>query len=181
LHSRSYLQSGNCGTTDWKLTLTSSAVAASEQAGLSGMGFDFAAALSGSSSQTVSSGQAASFTLVLTTMSGSSGTFTFACGTLPANAACSFNPASETVVAGAPGNVTVEVMTGGTAASAHNAGLSRWGLAPAVAGLILLPLAWRRRQRILMWLLCLGSWREACRVVRVREEVRAELPQAGKD
>src|ERR1035438_1707762 len=68
LHSRSYLQSGNCGTTDLNLTLTCSAVAASEQAGLSGMGFDFAAALSGSSSQTVSSGQAASFTLVLTTM-----------------------------------------------------------------------------------------------------------------
>ncbi len=132
------------------LTITSSAMAVPAQAGLSGMGFDFAAALSGSSSQTISNGQTASFTLVLTTMSGSSGTFTFACGTLPAHAACSFNPASETVIASSPGNVTVEVMTGGTATSAHNAGRSRWSLAPAVAGLVLLPLAWRRRRKILM-------------------------------
>ena len=141
---------GTAGQQTGNLTLTSSAVGTGAQASLSGMGFDFAAVLSGSSSQTVSSGQTASFALVLTPMSGSSGTFTFACGALPAHAACSFNPASETVVASSPGNVAVEVMTGGAATSAHDAGLSRWGLAPAVAGWFLLPLAWRRRRKILM-------------------------------
>jgi hypothetical protein len=141
---------GTAGQQTGNLTLTSSAMATPAQAGLSGMGFDFTSALSGSSSQTVSSGQTAPFTFVLTTMSGSSGTFTFACGTLPANAACSFNPASEMVVASSPGSVTVEVATGGTATSAHNAGPSSWCLAPAFAGLILLPLAWRRRRKILM-------------------------------
>jgi len=48
------------------------------------------------------------------------------------------------------GTGVIEVMTGGTATSAHSAGLSRWGLAPAVAGLILLPLAWRRRKILMM-------------------------------
>jgi hypothetical protein len=146
---------GTAGQQTGNLTLTSSAMATGAQAGLSGMGFDFTVALSGSSSQTVSSGQTASFTLVLTTMGGSSGMFTFACGTLPANAVCTFNPASETVAASAPGNVAVQVTTGGSASSAHSAGLtgsrmSGWGAAPVVAGLVLLPLAWRRRRKILM-------------------------------
>jgi hypothetical protein len=145
---------GTAGQQTGNLTWTSSALAIGAQAGLSGMGFDFTVALSGSSRQTVSSGQTASFTLVLTTMGGSSGTFTFACGTLPANAVCAFNPASETVAASASGNVAVQVTTGGSANSAHSAGLtgsrmSGWGAAPAVAGLALLPLAWRRKRKIL--------------------------------
>jgi hypothetical protein len=119
------------------------------QAGLSGMGFDFAATVSGSSSQTVSSGQTASFTLVLKTLSGSSGIFAFSCGSLPANAACSFNPAGETVAASAPGNVAVQVATGG-AASARNAGISGWGIGTMLAGVVLLPLAWRRNGKFLV-------------------------------
>jgi hypothetical protein len=43
---------------------------------------------------------------------------------LPANAVCTFNPASETVAASAPGNVAVQVTTGGSASSAHSAGLT---------------------------------------------------------
>jgi len=143
---------GTAGQQTGNLTFTSSALATGAQAGLLGMGFDFAVALSGPSSQTVSNGQTASFTLVLTTMGGSSGTFTFACGTLPANAVCTFNPASETVTGNAPGNVAVQVTTGGSANSARNADsrIAGWGAAPAVAGLVLLPLAWRRRRKILM-------------------------------
>jgi hypothetical protein len=141
---------GSAGEQIGNLTITSSGMAAPAQAGLSGMGFDFTATLSGSSNQTVSSGRTASFTLVLATMGGSSGTLTFGCGSLPTNAVCSFNPASETVAAGAPGNVTVEVMTGGAVPSAHKTALSRWGLAPAIAGVILLPFAWRRRRKFLV-------------------------------
>jgi hypothetical protein len=141
---------GTAGQQTGNLTLTSSSLATGAQAGLSGMGFDFTVALSGASSQTVSSGQTASFTLVLTTLGGSSGTFTFACGTLPANAVCAFNPVSETVTGNAPGNVAVQVTTGGSGNSARNAGsrMPPWGAAPAFAGLVLLPLAWRRRRRI---------------------------------
>ena len=52
---------------------------------LSGMGADFTVALSGESSQTlVSSGQTARYTMILSPLSGSSGTFTFQCATSPA-------------------------------------------------------------------------------------------------
>ena len=73
----------------------SSSLAAAVLIPLSGMGFDFSVSSTGQSSQTVSSGQTANFTIKLATMSGSSGTFTFACSSLPANSACTFNPASE--------------------------------------------------------------------------------------
>jgi len=141
---------GAAGQQTGNLTWTSGAMATGAQAGLSGMGFDFTVTLLGASSQTVSSGQTASFTLVLTTLGGSSGTFTFACGTLPANAVCAFNPVSETVTGNAPGNVAVQVTTGGSGNSARNAGsrMPPWGAAPAIAGMALLPLAWRRRRRI---------------------------------
>jgi hypothetical protein len=43
---------------------------------------------------------------------GSGGTFAFSCGTLPTNALCLFNPASQTLNAGVQGNVLVEISTG---------------------------------------------------------------------
>ena len=61
------------------------------------------------------------FTINLATMSGSSGTFTFACSSLPANSACTFNPASESVSANATGSVTVQIATGLSSTSAQNA------------------------------------------------------------
>jgi len=136
------------------LTVASSALAASVQAPLSGMGFDFTAALSGQSSQTVASGQTANYTIDLSPLNGSAGTFTFQCGSLPAHAVCVFNPASDTVAASASGSVTVQVTTGPTQA----AGIERtagWGFAPALCGLVLLPLAWRRRRGLLLMLAAL--------------------------
>ena len=62
------------------------------QAPLSGMGTDFTASLSGASSQTVASGQTASYALVLTPMSGSPGTFTFACGFVACERSVQFQP-----------------------------------------------------------------------------------------
>ena len=124
------------------LTVASSMLASNVQAPLSGMGTDFTVSLSGSSSQTVASGQTASYALVLTPMSGSSATFTFQCGSLPANAACVFNPASETVAANSTGSVTVRVATGHSGSSARSSGLAGWGAAPLACGLLLLPFAW---------------------------------------
>ena len=133
-------QSGN-------LAISSSALAASLQAPLSGMGFDFSASVAGSTSQTVSSGQTARYTLTLSPINGSSGTFAFQCGTLPAGAACAFNPASETLAPNTTGSVTIQVATGQAAATAVP-GPSigpRWRVVPVALGLIALPLAWRRR------------------------------------
>ena len=143
----------SAGQQTGNLTVASSALATSAQAALSGMGFDFTAALSGQPSQTVASGQTASFTVDIAPMNGSAGTFTFSCGSMPANAACIFNPVSDTVAAGTSGSVTVQVATG----QSQTAGIERragWGFVPALCGLVLLPLAWRRR-RLLMVLAAL--------------------------
>ena len=84
------------GVASGALTVSSSAVATPATVALSGTGFDFTVAFTGPSSQTVTSGQQANYTLVITP-AGSSGTFSFACGTLPSNALCLFNPTSETL------------------------------------------------------------------------------------
>ena len=135
------------------MTTGSLAIAATGMPGqaveLTGMGFDFTIAVSGANSQTVSSGQDASYTLVLTTLSGSQGTFSMNCNTLPANASCAFSPGSPTVGSGATGNVTVKISTGTLVAS--NKG-ERGGLpiAPLICGLALLSLGGRRRRRALL-------------------------------
>jgi hypothetical protein len=125
-------------------------------------------AITGSASQTVASGQQATFTLVISPV-GSGATFVLSCGTLPANALCLFSPASETLNAGTQGNVAVEFSTGnGTTARLVRPGndkpdlvraktakfrLDRFGFRSALTlacGLLLFPLASRRRRRMLL-------------------------------
>src|SRR6185437_14302593 len=67
----------SAGQQTGNLTVTSAALPASIQVPLSGTGFDFSLQMNGPASKTISSGQAATFTLVVATMSGSAGTFTF--------------------------------------------------------------------------------------------------------
>jgi hypothetical protein len=117
---------------------------------LSGVGIDFTLTVSGSSSQTVSAGQTASYALVITPLNGSQGTFTFVCGTLPANAVCTFNPTTETLASGVIGNVTVEISTGKVGTLVRPGNPLEWRLLPLVCGLLLLPLGWRRRRKALM-------------------------------
>jgi hypothetical protein len=119
---------------------------------MSGMGFDFTLAASGSTTQAVASGQTANYLFVITPMEGAQGAFTFQCGTLPANALCLFSPASETVNAGATGNVTVQISTGQSGSSARSAAPFSWGAVPIACGLILLPLAFKRRRWNALWL-----------------------------
>jgi len=142
----------SAGQQTGNLTVASAALPASVQVPLSGTGFDFSLQLNGSASKTISSGQAASFTLGIATMSGSAGTFTFSCGTLPANSSCTFNPFSESVAANATGSVMATIATGGTSStSARNAApaprppFSRGYL--VAMGLLMLPLAFSRRRR----------------------------------
>jgi hypothetical protein len=139
----------SAGQQTGNLTISSSSLAQAVLVPLSGMGFDFSVSSTGQSSQTVSSGQTAIFTINLATMSGSSGTFTFACGSLPANSACSFNPASEAISASATGSATVQVATGRSSTSAQNADHSARAsrLLLAACGLLLLPFTFRRRCR----------------------------------
>jgi hypothetical protein len=145
---------GTAGPQTGTLTIAGGALPVPEQVALSGMGFDFAAAVSGSASQTISNGQTASFTLAITPGGGSSGTFTFACGSLPASLACAFNPASEAVAANGTGNVMVQLVTGHSARLAEPPRGHGWGAAGLLCGLILLPAALVRRRRI-FWLAAL--------------------------
>ncbi len=116
---------------------------------LQGMGFDFTIAVSGVSSQTVSSGLTANYTVVLTPLSGSQGTFALSCNSLPANATCVFSPVSPTVGSGVMGNVSVQISTGTLAARAS--GVRRGlPLAPLVCGLMVLMTGWRRRRALIL-------------------------------
>jgi hypothetical protein len=122
---------------------------------LQGSGFDFKVTLQGVTSQTVASGQTASFDLSIAPLNGSAGSFSFACSTLPANSQCVFNPASETVSAYATGSVIVQVVTGISAAGqviapVSSRGVGKWRVFPVALGVLLLPLAWRRRRRALL-------------------------------
>ncbi len=143
------------GSATGALTVTSAAISAPVTVALSGMGFDFTAAVSGSTTMTVAAGQTADYTVTINPANGAGGAFTYACGTLPANAACVFNPTSTTVSAGATGNVTVQITTGksGSASMVNPAG---WQMLPLACGLLLLPFALVRRRKALLLVLLLG-------------------------
>ena len=146
----------SAGAQSGSLTITSSTASTGATVSLSGMGFDFTLASSGAASQTVASGQTASYTLAITPIDGSQGSFTFQCGALPANALCLFNPGSEMVSAGASGNVTLQISTGQSGSSARSVVPIGWQVVPLVCGLVLLPLGWRRRRKALL-LVALGA------------------------
>jgi hypothetical protein len=113
---------------------------------LSGTGFDFAVTTSGSASVTVSSGQTATYTLALAPADASA-TFAFQCGTLPAYAACVFNPSSETVSAGTTGTELVQVTTSQSqTAEARPFTFGGWSGWPVAVALVAFPAAWRRRR-----------------------------------
>jgi hypothetical protein len=138
----------SAGAQTGNLTVSSSVLPGVTTVPLNGMGFDFTVTISGSSAQSVASGQTALYTLVLTPLSGSTGAFTFLCSSLPANAVCTFNPTAETLNSGVTGNVTVQVSTGSSTAAQLN-GPGAWGVVPILCGLVLLPLGWKRRGRVL--------------------------------
>jgi hypothetical protein len=136
------------GTETGNLTVSSSALPTAATVALNGMGFDFTVMFLGSNTQSVASGQTALYTLVLTPLAGSAGAFTFACGSLPADAACTFSPTAETLNSGVTGNVTVQVSTG-SSTTAQLKGAGAWGVVPLFCGLVLLPLGWKRRGKVL--------------------------------
>jgi hypothetical protein len=99
---------------------------------------------------TVTSGQQADYTLDITPEA-AQGSFTFACGTLPANARCLFNPATQTLASGVEGNVMVQIYTGNSASIVRAEPPAYWRAAPLLCGLLLLPFAlgWRRKALLL--------------------------------
>jgi hypothetical protein len=141
----------SAGAQSGSLGITSSSAASSAQVALDGIGFDFTVKANGLTTQSVTGGQTANYSLTLQPLNGSQGTFTFECATLPENATCTFNPVTETLSAGAEGNITVAVSTGTSGTSARLRQPVLWRVLPLACGLLLLPLAlWKRRKILLM-------------------------------
>ena len=140
----------SAGAATGTLTVSSATVANPGTVLLSGTGFDFSLSIAGSASKTIASGQAANFPFVINP-TGSQGAFSFACGAIPKNASCTFNPPSESLNLGVEGNVTATIATGpsNAAALAHpRVGFGRY--APVVLGLLLLPLLLVRRRGLFL-------------------------------
>jgi hypothetical protein len=141
----------SAGAQAGSLSITSNTASASGTVSLTGTGFDFSVTAGGTTSLTVSNGQTANYAMDITPMAGAQGTFTFACGTLPANAICLFNPSTETLNGGVTGNVTVGISVGQSGASARLNRQGAFRLVPVACVLLLLPLGWKRRRKALVW------------------------------
>ena len=137
------------------LTVSSTSVTAPASVALSGVGFDFSLAISGSASITVAAGQTASYTMKITPDKGAPGTFAYTCGALPANAQCVFSPPTTTVGTGIQGTVTVGITTG-KSGSARLESPADWRMLPLLCGLLLLPFALRRRRNFFLFALLLA-------------------------
>jgi hypothetical protein len=149
----------SAGAQQGTLTITgsagsgASALPVSATVALAGTGFDFTVTFHGASSQTISSGQTASYTLSIATLNGSQGAFTFKSSNLPPNTICTFNPANEAITAAATGSVQVQIATGQSVAASntHMGAGSDWGrLMPLLCALALVPLGWKRKRRVLL-------------------------------
>jgi hypothetical protein len=144
------------GALTGNLMVSTSSLASGAAVALQGMGFDFTVTISGANAQSVAAGLTANYTLVLTPLGGSSGTFSFACDSLPTNAACGFSPATETVTGGITGSLAVGVSTGGSTAAVRKMRHGAWGLLPLVCGLLLIPLGSKRRRKAGFLLVLVG-------------------------
>lgn len=132
------------------LVISSASVTTSSKVTLTGTGFDFSVAASGTSTKTVAAGQTASYNFTIVAASGLTGSYTYsyACSSLPTGATCSFNPTTTTATGGVSGYVTLSITTTGKTSAQVRSVPSALRFIPLWCGLVLVPLAWRRRGRI---------------------------------
>jgi hypothetical protein len=161
----SFLETNNCGATvsagtscgvnvvftpasagalSATVSITNNAANSPQTVALSGTStqtlFAIAPQSGGSATATVAAGQPATYPLSLTPATGYSGTITFSCSGLPANASCSFTPASLALAGGKTATFTVTIATEAPQAAEL---LSKFGA--GLAGILLLLPWWRRR------------------------------------
>ena len=146
------------------LTVTASDLTAPLTVALSGDGEDFTLTVSGQGSQTITSGQAATFTLEITpvNLKGAPMVVTLTCASSPAleNGNCNLNPTSVTLTGQNQVTVMVTVATGATSSAAMGEGgrpgWKRLGLALALAVPMGFLVGRRRRWRGVFLLALLG-------------------------
>lgn len=108
---------------------------------------------SGNTTLTIKAGQTVSAPINVTGASGFSGAVTFACSGLPANASCSFSPATITV-SGTPAVPTLLSVNTAASSMASQLGPSFGAYGLTLAGLFLLWPVWRRGGRGWAVLIC---------------------------
>jgi hypothetical protein len=158
----------SAGALSATVSITNNAANSPQTIALSGTGtqrlFVIAPQSGGSATATVAAGQPATYALSLTPATGYSGTITFSCSGLPANASCSFTPATLALAGGKAATFTVTMATEAPQAAEL---LSKFGT--GMAGiLLLLPLSWWKRRRV-----------AACLVFSVFLFLTAGLPGCG--
>lgn len=161
-----FTETNNCGTSVMStgtctVSLTFSPSATGSQGGtatitstdgapmtaqLTGTGIAFQLAPASPTSATVSSGNAASYSLELTPVNGSAGTASMSCINLPPNSTCTVTPANASLTI--PSNIQVAIATGvGSSARTHSASIIGWFPWPLGLVLLLATLSGIRRGR----------------------------------
>ena len=155
------------------LTFTDNAANSPQTLALSGSGADFSLAVNGPASQTIASGQTATFALFLSSASSVAGAVPFTCSGVPAHALCTVNPSTGAL--GGTSSVSVTIATGLTMASAAPAP-APWSSMRGVWLAGLLPLALLRRRRRLGVLLLLAL--AGCSTPRTQPATGTPVPVA---
>jgi hypothetical protein len=130
-------------------TLTVTDILQVQTVALSGTGTEATSATSftlaiSPTSQTVSSGDTASYTLTVTSLISSQATYAVACGTLPSNAICTISPSSTAISGGAAGTATVKIATGQATSTALNSKSEKDRGRLLLYGILALPMILRR-------------------------------------
>ncbi len=139
------------------LQLTDNAASSPQTVALGGVGIDFTLAPDGPASETISSGQTATYLLMLKSVAGVPGDALFTCSGVPAAAVCTVTPSTTPVYAAGGTVVTVTVATGVTGARVEGPRMpwnGSWGWMALVVPLGLL--GKRRRRRGWMVVLLAG-------------------------
>ncbi len=148
---------GAAGVRTGSLTFTDDALNSPQVLPLSGTGVDFTLTADGPANVTVTSGQTATYVLLLSAAAGVPGSALFTCSGVPAAATCNVSPSPATLDTSGGTVVTVTVQTGQTSAGQS---ASRIGMGTQLAWLaMLLPFgfAMRRRRLLAASLACLTA------------------------
>lgn len=156
---------GAAGDASATLNIADNAGGSPQSVPLTGTGaapvFAVSPAAGGATTTTVTAGQPATYTLVLTPAASYSGAVALSCSNLPAHASCTFTPPSLHLGNGAPAVFTMVVSTAATQASSTARVLA---LSTPMLGVTLLPV-WFLNRRRRYTLSCLGAATLAIAVV----------------
>jgi Transmembrane protein 131-like N-terminal len=134
------------GTRSGVVTVTDNASNSPQTLQLTGNGVDFMLEPDGNTTVTITNGQSAVFPLLLTSATNVSGTVTFTCTGMPANATCNVTPAS--VALGNTSTVSMTILTGVASASSSDPHMFKIDRLLWLAALLPLSLMALRRNRL---------------------------------